>query len=144
MPTCKNCHKTISNYDKDICPYCGEKNPIESGYKTQDVTQFVDPLNCEYKLYKSKSKKKMAILMMTLGTFGVPYFYIGNYPKAFIELIISLLVIFGLGSIFFFSFLHNVLAFLIPFFALVLFYLLASIRIWKSDNLKDGNGEFLR
>ncbi len=144
MPTCKNCHRNISKFDSDICPFCGEKNPIESSYKTKDVTQFVDPLSGEYELYKSKGKKTMIVLMMTLGLFGAPYFYIGKLKAGFISLLVSMSLIGGIGSLLFFTCLNNALAYLIPFFALYLFYIVLGLIISKSDSLKDSNGEFLR
>lgn len=143
MPTCKNCHRNISKFDSDVCPYCGEKDPIESSYKTKDVTQFVDPLSGEYELYKSKSKKTMVILMMTLGLFGVPYFYIGKKKEGFIALFSSLVIIGGVGCLLFFTCLSNAWAFLIPFFALYLLYLILGFVLKGNDSLKDNNGEFL-
>lgn len=143
MPVCKNCHRNISSFDCDICPYCGEKNPIEENYKTKDITQFVDPIKGDYELYKSKSKKKTVILMAALGVFGAAYFYLGYYKRAILELSISIISILGIGFLLFFTCLSNAFAFLIPFFALFLFYLLDALRISKDDTLKDANGEFL-
>lgn len=146
MPQCRNCHRQISNYDKDICPFCGTPNPIADDYKTQDMTQFVDPITGDYKLYKSKSKKVTAYLMLTLGFTGAPYFYTLKTKAAIVVLVTSLLFIGGLGSLFFFLVpaLHNVLGYIIPLAVLYLIYAIMSIRIFKGDSLKDGNGEFLR
>lgn len=144
MPECKNCHRTISSFDNDVCPYCGERNPIDHNYKTKDITQFVDPITGDYKLYKSKSKKTMAFLMLGLGMFGVPYFYIGKWQRGLAELVISLVLIAGLGSVLFFTCLANAFAYLIPFFVLLVFYALMSIRVYKSETIKDAHGEFLR
>ncbi len=144
MPQCKNCHRNISSFDHDICPYCGERNPIQTDYRTKDITQFVDPVSEEYKLYKSKSKKMMVILMASLGMFGVPYFYIGKFKNAVICLSISVLSILGFGFLLFFTCLGNAWAFLIPFFALFVFYACFSLTLLHNDTLKDANGEFLR
>lgn len=144
MPKCKYCHRNISSFDTDICPYCGEKNPIEENYKTKDITQFVDPIKGEYELYKSKSKKKAVILMATLGMFGAPYFYLGNYKKAVIILTVSIILIVGFGFLLYYTCLNNALAFLIPFFCLLFIYGLDAIFLSKNDTLKDCNGEFLR
>ncbi len=144
MPSCKYCHRNISKFDSDICPYCGERDPIDSSYKTKDVTQFVDPYSGEYELYRSKSKKTMLIFMFTLGFSGAPYFYIGKKKEGFISLLVSLLFIASLGSLLFFTCLNNALAFLIPLFALYLFYAVLGLVKKNSDSLKDSNGEFLR
>ena len=29
MPKCKECGETITKFDKEICPYCGCKDPID-------------------------------------------------------------------------------------------------------------------
>jgi len=146
MPKCRNCHREITNFDKDICPYCGTPNPIEDGYKTQDMTQFVDPITSDYKLYKSKSKKTMGLLMVFLGAFGVPYFYVGKMKNGIISLLITLILVGGGGSILFLLVpgLHNVLAYLMPLAVMMIVFALFSLRIFHSDSLKDGNGEFLR
>jgi TM2 domain-containing membrane protein YozV len=146
MPQCRNCHRQISNYDKDVCPFCGTPNPIATDYKTQDMTQFVDPLTGDYKLYKSKSKKATGFLMLFLGVFGAPYFYVKKTVAGIIVLASSLAIIGGIGSLLFFLVpaLHNALGYLIPFLALFVIYALLSIRIFTADSLKDGNGEFLR
>lgn len=144
MPNCKYCHKTISTFDNDICPHCGALNPIEEDYKTKDITSFIDPVSGEYKLYKSKSKKTFLILNATLGIFGASYFYLGFLLKGFICLFSSLVLILGIGFALFFTCLNNAFAFLIPFFALICFYLIRTIFLSKDDTLKDKNGEFLR
>lgn len=144
MPKCSYCHHDISSFDADICPYCGEKNPIAKDYKTKDVTSFVDPLNEGFTLYRARSKKTMVILMATVGMFGAPYFYIGKKANGFLCLFSSLFIIALIGLLLYFFALPNALAFLIPFFALWVIYALFSLFLIRSDSLKDGNGEFLR
>jgi hypothetical protein len=146
MPTCRNCHREISNYDKDICPYCGTEHPIDEGYKTKDITQFVDPVTGDYKLYKSKSKKAFVLLTVFLGVFGVGYFYIGKKKAAIISLVSTVAWTAALGSLLFFLAepLHNALGYLIPFFVAYIFFVVYGLVISRSDSLRDGNGEFLR
>ena len=145
MPRCRNCQREISKFDKDICPYCGENNPIDPTYETIDVTSYIDPQGQGYELYRSKSRKSAALLCLTLGFLGIHNFYLGFKKRGIIECAISILFIAGVGSALFFSgLLANALAFVLPFLAVWLLYGLWSIQYFKKDNLKDGHGEFLR
>jgi hypothetical protein len=145
MPYCKSCHREISKFDKDICPYCGEKNPIDASYETMDITQHIDPLAKGYGLYKSKSHRRMIWLCATLGYFGVHDFYLGFKKRAFIELFSTIFVVAGAGcTLYFTGLLKNALAFIIPFLVVWLFYIAAALILRKNDSLKDSNGEFLR
>ena len=74
MPYCKNCHKEITKFDEDICPYCGTKNPIDPTYKTMDITSHIDPVKGTFELYKSRSQKTAAFLMMAFGYTGAAFF----------------------------------------------------------------------
>lgn len=146
MPKCRNCQRDISRFDTDICPYCGAQKPIDRNYKTHDVTTFVDPMAKDYKLYKSKSKRLAVFLSATLGMFGVHDFYLGRPGLAYLNLVITTILIAGGGSLIFFLVpaLHSFWAYLIPVGALILFHLLHGLSFLFRDSLKDGNGEFLR
>lgn len=146
MPICKNCHRTISKFDKDICPYCGTSNPIEDNYQTKDVTSFIKATNSEGKLYKSKSKKVTGLLCALVGYFGIHNFYLGFTKKAVLELLVSLAIIGGIGCLLFFLVpaLNNALAFLIPFAVLWVAYIVISIHYFTNDSLEDSHGVFLR
>ena len=129
-----------------MCPYCGTTNPIDDSYQTKDVTSFIGATKTDGKLYKSKSKKIVGLLCLLLGYFGAHNFYLGFKKKAIIELLVSILVIGGIGAALFFLLepLKNALAFLIPFGILWLVYIFVSIHYFTSDSLKDSNGVFLR
>lgn len=146
MPICKYCHHTISNFDKDVCPFCGEKNPIDNTYETKDMTQFVNPVTGDYKLYKSKSRKIASFLCLFLGSFGAHNFYLGYTKKGLIELLITLVLVGGIGSLL--AFALNLswpipLSFVLPFAVIFVFYAFLSIRYFTKDSLKDSRGEFL-
>ncbi len=146
MPICKNCHHSISSFDKDICPYCGESNPIDEGYETKDMTQFVDPVSGDYKLYKSKSRKVSAFLCLFLGYLGAHSFYLGFHKRGIIEAAITLLAVGGIGSILAFALEGKIpfyLPYIILFAALFIVYAVLSIRYFHKDSLKDSRGEFL-
>ena len=144
MPRCKNCQSEITKFDTDICPVCGEPHPIDPNYETIDVTSYIKPQE-GYDLYHSKSRKTAALLCLFLGYFGVHDFYLGFQKRGLIELFSSLVLIGGVGSLFFFlNLIPNAFAYLIPFLALWLCYIALSFFYFKKDNLKDGHGEFLR
>ncbi len=142
MPYCKNCHKEIARFDQDVCPYCGVSDPIESSYQTMDQTMFI-PKSEGGPLYQSKSRKTYLILCMTLGYLGIHNFYVKKWLLAVIDLLILVLATVGIGLIFFFTFMPNAGAFLIPFGVVWLFFLVEGIILSKYDSLRDGEGEFL-
>ena len=88
MPTCRYCHKEISAFDKDVCPYCGTPHPIDDNYKTKDMTQFVDPVTGNYKLYKSKTRKAAGLLCLFMGFSGAQYFYLEELKRGILSLVI--------------------------------------------------------
>lgn len=142
MPTCRYCHAEISRQDKDICPRCGGVNPLPSNYETKDITQTFGSFEGS-ELYKSRSKKTAAALMMTLGYFGIHEFYIKRKGRALFCILSTLIIVGAVGGIAF-IFWPSPFAFLLPFFALWLIYIVLGIAFLKTDNLKDGDGEFLR
>jgi TM2 domain. len=146
MPSCRNCHKEISAFDKDVCPFCGTPHPIDENYKTKDMTQFVDPVTGNYQLYKSKTHKAAGLLCLFLGFAGAHYFYLEEPKKGIASLLATLLLVGGIGCGLFFlvPLLSNALAFVLPFAAIWLYYVVFSLFLFFKDSLKDGNGEFLR
>ncbi|MCQ2772612.1 MAG: TM2 domain-containing protein [Bacilli bacterium] len=149
MAKCKACHRDITRYYNDICPFCGEPNPIDSNYKTKDMTQFLDPVTGE-PLYKSKSKLMTCMFQLFLGWAGVADFYLGFVKNAIIKILITLAVVGGLGTALFmfmpdnggFTLHMNPLAYVIPFIVVFLGHAILSIRYFLNDSLKDSKGEF--
>ena len=144
MPKCRNCNKTISKQDFDICPYCGIDHPIESGYKTQDVTQFIDPVTGEYDLYVSKSRKVAVLLSALLGFSGAAFFYLKMRKWAIISLLVTLILVGGVGSLLFFLAWPHPLAYILPFLVSYLPHIGFAVYLGISHSAKDGEGEFLR
>ena len=145
MPKCRYCHESISRLDKDICPFCGGKKPLEGiDDSTIDITKVFDPLQLKEKKLNPRSKKVAGILSICLGIFGVDEFYIFRSKRALITLIITLLLIGGLGTILFLFALKNVFGFLIPYFVLEAYFIFKGIYILTSPTVKDGRGEFLK
>lgn len=150
MPICRNCQKTINKFDSDFCPHCGIPDPIDSQYKTKDMTQFIDPQRPNYKLYKSKSRLLTALLCLFFGWSGAHLCYLGYKKKGLIEFLVSVAVTLVIGSVFLVlsltgnEILNPILGFLAPFGLLFAFYAIRSIYYFKKDSLTDKNGVFLR
>jgi len=144
MPQCKNCHREITKFDNDVCPYCGTPHPIDENYKTKDMTQFVDPVTGNYQLYRSKSKKTTALLAIFLGWTGAHFFYLGFKKNGLIALLASCVLIGGGGTLLFFFSGWGWLGYLAAFLVAWIVYPPLAVRYIKSDTYKDANGEFLR
>lgn len=144
MPYCKSCHKEISRLDNDICPYCGEKDPIESNYATKDVTSSIDPLTGRYELYKSKSQKAYVVFCMVFGFLGIHDFYAGFWKRGIAFLVSFLLVVGGAGTLIFFLAWHSIWVYLILFLAFVAFDVCLGLILAHRGPLKDAEGEYLR
>ncbi len=145
MPRCRSCHREITRFDDDVCPYCGEAHPIEDGYLTKDMTKFIDPVEGSNSLYKSKRKIVYLLLSFFLGAFGAGDIYLGRLRAAAATFLLTSIFVAGLGT---------ALYFLVPslsgFAFLIAYALPFAVSAGKSaylstrDDLKDSNGEFLR
>lgn len=145
MPKCHYCHEQLSRLDKDVCPFCGAKKPLEGvDDSTIDITKMYDPVNLGPSI-KPRSKLLAAILCFIFGVFGIHEFYLARQRRGLALLIISTGLIGGLGTILFFTGLkNNPFAYLIPFFVVELYCILQGIMILISHTTKDGRGEFLK
>lgn len=145
MAKCKYCGVEINRLDKEICPFCGGKKPLEEdNNSTQDVTKALETLKQMGVEPKSKSKVVAALLAFFLGIFGVHNYYLGKFKIGLITLCISLLSIAGIGSILFFAALHNVFAYLIPYFVLEALMIVVGISFLVRPDITDANGDFLK
>jgi len=145
MPKCRYCHESISRLDKEICPFCGGKKPLEGiDDSTIDITKVFNPVELKENKLKPRSKKVAGILAILLGVFGIDEIYISRPKRALIALAITLLAIGGLGTILFCFALKNVFGFLIPYFVIEIYYIFKGIYMLTSPTLKDGRGEFLK
>lgn len=147
MPKCKNCNANLSRLDKDICPFCGCKKPFEGQeeYETEDITKAFDPIKYNLEDVKRKSRVATAILAFFLGVFGAHFFYLGKKKLGFIMIGITVAFVAALGcGLFFSGALHNVFAFLIPYFVLEAFMIVSGIMILVRHDITDVNGGFLQ
>ena len=145
MPKCKYCNKEIQKFDVDICPHCGHPNPVPVDYRTMDVTKTILKLNVDGKsLYRSKSRKTYILLCMFLGWTGAHNFYILKRNLGIIDIVISVILLGGLGSLLSFltplSFFGYLIAFGVDFVCFFVYSFLLQLK----DSPRDGNEEFLR
>lgn len=147
MPKCKYCHENITKFDKEICPFCGGKKPLEGvDDSTYDITQFVDIMKKSDQEVKFKQRKRVTngLLCMFLGIFGADAFYLGFKKIGFIRLIIDILIYAAISLILFFFTELNFYSFIIPFGALFIIYFIIGIINLSIRGKKDINGVFLR
>ena len=143
MAKCKYCGQNISRLDKEICPFCGGKNPLDgTDTTTQDVTkvlgQYVDA-----KKIKHHSRILSAILAFFLGFLGIHSFYLGKKKAGLITLAISASLIGIVGTILFFLTPLGVFAYLIPYFVIEIMMIIVAVSYLVRHDVTDANGEFL-
>lgn len=142
MPVCKNCGSRIDKFNKDRCPICGYENPFnEDGVKTVEITSNIDEKLSDY---NPKKKNTMLILFIVAGFFGIPFFYIKQIKSGLILLLINMVAI-GLVSFIlaFYAKMPVYAAILIGFGMMLLVNSIAGIVLYRTPNLKDGDGEFI-
>lgn len=145
MAKCKYCGAEISRLDKENCPFCGGRKPLEGeDMTTQDMTKALESLNGVGELPKPKSKIIAAILAFVFGIFGAHNYYLGKYKIGLITFGISAITIAGIGSILFFAVLHNIFGYLIPFFVMEALMIGVGISFLLRHDISDANGEFLK
>lgn len=142
MPICKNCHSRIDKFNKDRCPICGTEKPFEG--VSSDTIEITTSLDVEDLDFNPRSKKKLLVLYITLGFFGIPHFYLYNKKLGVLSLILNMLFI-GLGGFLLgqFTSIKMYLAFIIVILASLLINSLIGLYLYKKPNLKDGRGEFV-
>lgn len=143
---CKNCGNNLTKFNKEICPYCGIKDPIDDYLDSSNTTQAIDKIYEEDKNFKQKDFKKYCFLLMFLGIFGIDSIYLGKIYNLVVRLICN--VCFFL-ILFLSIYLSNdsllVLSILLPIGILFLFYLIYGLIILFLDKKpKDKNGVYLK
>ena len=100
MPKCKYCGRTIPKADKDLCRYCGAREPFDLiTAETKDITQFIDFDPALAGKFQRKKLKTYSFLTMFLGIFAAHLFYIGKKKQAAILLVSNLVFIGGAGAL---------------------------------------------
>ena len=149
MAKCKYCGENITKFDKEICPFCGGKDPIDyTKQDTCDVTQTINTISNEKKeelALKEHKRSVSFILCLLLGLFGIDSFYLGFKKEGIIRIASTLVIYGGLFLIFFFTVFKDnlVLALTIPLAIIYVIYIILSIVLLFLRK-KDKAGVFLR
>ena len=148
MPKCKYCGRVIPKADKDICRYCGSREPFDLVMsETKDITQFIDYDPELSKTFKRKSLKKYSFLMLFLGIFAAHLFYVKKLKQAVILLISNLIFIGGVGALLMlahFSDNFYPLYWIISFGFLFITYLILGIVMMFKGEVVDHDGHPLK
>ena len=146
MPTCKYCRSRITRFDKDICPICGVKNPLEG--VTSETVEITSNFNLnaeELKTFRPHTKLRTLLAFISLGWTGLPHFYL-RYPlQGVLWLLINIAFLGGFFALFYFvTSVGLILSIVIPVIIVYALNISFGIFTFFKHNLKDGNGEFLR
>ena len=150
MPKCKYCGQSITKFDKEMCPYCGAKNPIDSSNpQTADITEAINTVNPTDEArvnYKPKKKAINAVLCMFLGFLGIDELYLGFRNRFLIRLIINAICYVALLLIFYFTkaIVSSGLLFILPLIIVFSVWFIVGIIFFVLKNKKDANGAFLK
>lgn len=146
MPKCRNCGARLSKLDKDICPVCGFKNPLEGvTSETVEITSQLTIDSEEFETYKPCTKATALALFMTLGFSGAGFFYLNYFHFAIVWAFINIgVIIGGIGSLLAFLSPVGILwGYLIMLLICYVINIILGIIVYLKPNMKDGRGEFL-
>ena len=147
MPYCRNCGARITKFEKDICPVCGTRNPLDGASSdTVEITSQLDLGAKENrKLYKAHFRLNTFIWFIFLGWTGAGFFYLAFKKRGLIWLLCNLAVLGGLIALFALVVLDskNWLAYAAPVSVVYLVNIGVGIYYLCKKDIKDGNGEFI-
>ena len=147
MPKCKYCGENITKFDKEICPFCGGKKPLEGVESyTVDITQTINTVDKKtVENYKQHSKLVNSLLCMFLGIFGADSFYLGHFKLGISRLLVGLIYIISLFCILYFAVNLEILySLLISIGSIFIVYFILGITGLFLNSRKDSNGAFLK
>ena len=147
MPYCRNCHARITKFEKDICPVCGTRNPLDGASSdTVEITSQIDVHAKETKqIYDPHFRITAFVLFTFLGWTGAGFFYLRFKKMGLIWLLSNLVLIGGLIGLFIFIISPvSWLAYAAPFAVAYLINIGVAIYYLVKKDIKDGNGEFIR
>ena len=147
MPYCRNCHTRITKFEKDICPVCGTRNPLDGASSdTVEITSQLDLGDkANRKVYKAHFRLNTFIWFLFLGWTGAGFFYLNFKKRGLIWLLCNVVVLAGLIALFAFVILDykNWLAYAAPVSIVYLVNIGAAVYYLCKKDIKDGNGEFI-
>ncbi|MCR5506073.1 MAG: hypothetical protein K6F07_03670 [Bacilli bacterium] len=146
MPVCKNCGARISKFDKDMCPVCGAKKPLEGvSSETIEITSEINVGNPQFKAYKETKRGTLCLLFCTLGIFGAGLFYAKYKKPGFYWMFLNLVFIASIGTaLLLLTKLGPLWSYLIPLFVVYAINIFVGFVFLFRHDVKDGNGEFIR
>lgn len=147
MPYCKNCGARITKFEKDICPVCGQKKPLEGAYS--DTVEITTELNVHDKKqregYQIHFRLNTFIYFAFLGFTGAGFFYLRFKKLGLIWLLSNLVVLGGLIALFALTISPtNWISYVAPVAIIYLINMGVAVYFLVKSNIKDGNGEFIR
>ena len=144
MPVCRNCGSRITKFNKDICPICGCKNPLEGvSSETIEVTQKVELGDTSFKDYKPCLRVVVFVLFILVGFSGAGYFYLKHKKLGLIWLFANLAFIGGIGALFAFAIKMGGIGFAVSASICYLVNIGIGLYYLFKNDIKDGNGDFI-
>ena len=145
MPVCRNCNKRIDRFNKDRCPICGIEHPFEGvSSDTVEITTNIDVDSVGVD-YNPRKKKKMLLFFCLIGLTGIPFFYLHKKTFGIFQIVWSVLIIAGVSLLlWWFTPIYSALCGVIALAATYLVNCLIGLIMYKTPNLKDGDGEFVQ
>ena len=145
MPSCRNCGARLSKFDKDICPVCGAKNPLEGvSSETIDITSQIDISGFSDGQKVVCRRNRMLLFSLLIGFTGAMFFYLKRKRDGILWLSINLLALSsGFLLLFLVASLPIYLAIIIPVVVILLANVGVGLYFYFKPNLKDGEGEFV-
>lgn len=144
MPNCKNCGARLTKFDKDICPVCGCKAPLDGVLsETIEVTTEIDLSDENFSNYKPLYKKTLLLLFCLVGFTGAPFFYLKKNKWGLLYLLINLAVIAGIGVPLLFTQL-TFWGFVIALGVTYVANIIMGIIYFFMNNLRDEGGNYVR
>lgn len=150
MPKCKYCGQKITKFDKEICPYCGAKDPLKGdNCETMDITESIETVKPDDEVrsnFKSKSRIMNSILCILLGIFGIDELYLGFKNRFLIRLIINAVIYIGMVLLFYFTGKNNnpMFIFVLPLIIIFVLWVVIGVIFLFLHDKKDANGVFLK
>ncbi|MDY0178090.1 MAG: TM2 domain-containing protein [Erysipelotrichia bacterium] len=144
MPNCRKCNTRLTKFEKDICPVCGCKNPLEGmTSETMEITAEISAVGDLVKDYHPKTRTACFVLSILFGWTGAVYFYLRKVSKGIVWLLINLVLLGGLFTAFYFLNL-DWLAYLLPIVIVYIFNIAMAFRFFYAMDYRDGQGNFLK
>lgn len=144
MPACRNCGARLTKFDKEVCPVCGTKNPLDGVTSdTVEMTSFIDM--AQNKDFRVKKRSTMLFYSFVLGFTGLPFFYLHDIKKGIACIVLN--ISYFVMSFILFDLVLDIGIAITAILTIIIMYLVNSligIELYFKDSLKDGYGEFVR